>query len=82
MKKKIMFNIVEDRYEGELRHEIIDKNNDDVLFSCYNLNECPEDAIIGRDLFDGYNYINALKLGMKLAEEGYTEIELEINREE
>ena len=77
MKKKIIFNIIEDCYEGERYHKIVDKDDNTVLFSCSNLSECPEDAIIGRDLFDGEDYINALKLGMKLAEEGYTEIELE-----
>ncbi len=58
------------------------KDDNTVLFSCSNLNDCPEYAIIGRYLFDGHNYIEGLKYGMKLSEEGYTEIELEINREE
>lgn len=45
------------------------------LFSVYNLCECPEDAIIGRDLFDAQDYINAVKFGMKLAQNGYNDIE-------
>ena len=39
--------------------------------------ECPEDAIIGRELFDVHDYISTVKLGMELAKQGYTEIELE-----
>ena len=27
-------------------------SNDKMIFSVWNLNECPEDAVIGRDLFD------------------------------
>ena len=82
MKKKIIFNIIEDCYEGERYHKIVDKDDNTVLFSCSNLSECPEDAIIGRDLFDGEDYIEAVEFGMRLAREGYTEIELEINKEE
>lgn len=81
MKKKIIFNIEEDCYVGERYHEIIDKDNNSVLFSCYNLNECPEDAIIGRDLFDGEDYIRAIKFGMELAKKGYTDVEIVENYE-
>lgn len=38
--------------------------------------ECPEDAIIGRDLFDAYNFIDAVRLGMSLRDAGYTGIHL------
>ena len=51
-------------------------NNDDMVFSVCNLNECPEDAVIGRDLFDEQDFINAVKLGMKLAQEGYTDCKI------
>lgn len=51
-------------------------NDDNMVFSVYNLNECPEDAIIGRDLFDEHDFINAVKLGMKLAQEGYTDCKI------
>lgn len=81
MKKTLTLIISEDTYEMcETSHEVMDDNH--LIFSCYNLCECPEDAIIGRDLFDGWDYIKAIEFGMKLAREGYTEIELEINKEE
>lgn len=51
-------------------------NNDDMVFSVCNLNECPEDAVIGRDLFDEQDFINAVKLGMQLAQEGYTDCKI------
>lgn len=51
-------------------------NNDDMVFSVWNLNECPEDAVIGRDLFDEQDFINAVKLGMTLAQEGYTDCKI------
>ena len=76
MKKTLTLIITECSYAmRQESHEVMDGNH--CIFSCSNLDDCPEDAIIGRDLFDGYDYIKALKLGMKLAEEGYTEIELE-----
>lgn len=40
--------------------------------------ECPEDAIIGRDLIDGYDLIEAVKLGFELGSNGgalVTEVE-------
>lgn len=52
--------------------DLFDKE-DNMVFSVWNLDECPEDAIIGRDLFDEHDFIKAVKLGMKLAQEGYTD---------
>lgn len=46
-------------------------------FQVYNLNECPEDAIIGRELFDAADYLSAVRFGMKLAQEGYNQIAIE-----
>ena len=39
-----------------------------------NLWDCPEDACIGRDLFSADDFIAAVKLGMLLAQDGYTGI--------
>lgn len=66
----------EDEYEGVNAHEVEINNVNN--FRAYNMNECPEDAIIGRDLFDGYDYINAVKYGLKLAKDGYIDIEIEV----
>lgn len=49
---------------------------DHFLFCVSNLNECPEDAIIGRDLFTADDYIEAVKFGMKLRADGYDDIEV------
>ena len=46
-------------------------------FSVGNLWDCPEDACIGRALFDGDDYIEAVRLGMRLAQAGYTSIKVE-----
>lgn len=61
---------------GVNAQEVYDKENGKSLFWCNNLSECPEDAIIGRDLFDAGDFIGAVELGMKLAKEGYDDIEL------
>lgn len=52
-------------------------NDDDgnELFYVYDLSDCPEDAIIGRGLFDAFDWINAVKYGMELAKQGYDHIE-------
>ena len=60
--------------------EIFDKKEtkDDefnISFFAYDLTDCPEDATLTRDLFTGNEYIEALRLGMKLAQAGYTFID-------
>lgn len=61
-----------------IRQEVsnIDEDGDDIkfYFSVCNLDECPEDAIIGRDLFDATDYLQALRLGIKLAKAGYDDV--------
>lgn len=47
---------------------------DNISYNVHNLDECPEDATIGRDLFDAKAYINTLKLGIELAKQGFTDI--------
>lgn len=47
------------------------------VFCVYNLNECPEDAIIRRSLFTADDYINAVKYGVQLAQQGYTDVEID-----
>lgn len=60
---------------SERSQNIINKEND-IYFGVCNLNECPEDAIIGRDLFDVNDYINVLNKGIELAKKGYTSVEI------
>ena len=59
--------------DGWRRESICDTENG-IKFSVQNLDDCPEDAIIGRSLFDSYDYIKALNKGIELAGRGYTEI--------
>lgn len=49
----------------------------DICYSVYDLTECPEDATLYRDLFSGWEYIDALRLGMKIAKAGYDSITFE-----
>ena len=71
-----------DYYGFVEQEEISSKDDCRVHFHVSNLNECPEDAIIGRDLFNAYDFINTLKLGMELGQEGYTKIDIEVTDEE
>ena len=65
-----------DRYDGYVLDQEIHHNEDGVNidFGACNLNECPEDAIIGRNLFDAYDYIRALNKGIELAKMGYDQV--------
>ena len=45
-------------------------------FSVHDLCECPEDAIIGRDLFDANDFIYAVRFGMDLRDKGYTDLQI------
>lgn len=46
------------------------------IFCVYDLNDSPEDAILGRRLFDAGDFINAIKLGMRIAKAGYEDLEI------
>lgn len=71
-----------DDYE-DVRGQELYNEIEKINFSVYNLADCPEDAIIGRDLFTADDYIDALCKGMELAKKGYTDIEInEIESEE
>ena len=61
-------------------HRIEDVTNDpdvNLSFRASDLSECPEDATLNRDLFNGWDYIEAIELGMLLANLGYDSIEVE-----
>lgn len=69
----------DDEYGGDFSQEVYDDKK--CLFRVANLCECPEDAIIGRDLFDAGDYISAIEYGMELARQGYSQIEIEWEEE-
>lgn len=60
-----------DIFEEVAHQELWDPDEKYCLFSVSNLWECPEDAIIGRDLFDSYDAKILIEHGMKWAREGY-----------
>ena len=51
-------------------------DNMKVVFDVYDLTDCPEDAIIGRALFDADDYVKALNRGIELAKAGYDRVEI------
>ena len=61
---------------GSERCQIINDKENNIHFSVCNLWECPEDAIIGRDLFDVDDYVKALNKGIELEKKGYTSVEI------
>ena len=70
-------------YYGDIREQDLYNDTEKIYFSVNNLDECPEDAIIGRDLFTADDYIDTLHKGIELARKGYTEIKInEIESEE
>lgn len=77
---KVKFYHDEDYYGHEFCHEIQNVTKDpdiSVHFKAYDMCECPEDAMLNRDLFNGDDYIEAIELGMLLANLGYDSIEVE-----
>ena len=50
---------------------------DNEIYSVYDMNFSPEDALICRGLVSGYEYLDAIKKGMEYAKMGYDDIEIE-----
>lgn len=73
MKKILKLYVEEHKYDGVIYQRVED--GDKLCFSVANLDDCPEDAIIGRDLFDAYDYLKAVRYGMELAKQGYDSVE-------
>lgn len=65
-----------DGYDVECQKLEWDHDDFNSNFSVYNLCECPEDAIIGRDLFDADDFIYAVRFGMDLRDKGYTDLQI------
>lgn len=77
------FTLEEKSNWGNESQELLDEKGN-LIYDVYDLTDCPEDATIHRCLFSAYDYIEAVKYGMELAKEGYTDIfcgtEEEINK--
>lgn len=77
----VNFIIVTDCWGNVCGHKLNSPDSEKFAFTAYNLCECPEDATVDRDLFNGYDYLDAIQLGMELAKEGYTSIEVSDSEE-
>lgn len=72
----VNFITVKDSWGDVCGHKLNSPDSKEFSFVAYDLCECPEDATIDRDLFNGNDYLDAIRLGMELAREGYTSIEV------
>lgn len=61
-------------YESHAQKVWADSEDEKIRFYVYDLTECPEDATIERDLFNGADFIHALQLGFDIAKRGYDKI--------
>lgn len=74
---KLEFNIFEERdcYDGLIQFQellqIRGNGGTSTLYSVSNLSDCPEDAIIERDLTSAERIIDFIKYGMRLNALGY-----------
>lgn len=75
-KVKVLALVDEEDDWGMCSQEVYDGGSQ--LFRVYDLTDCPEDAIIGRDLFDAYQWLKAVRYGMELAKQGYTSVGFEV----
>ncbi len=79
-KIKVYGLVEDDDGYGEVSYQkLYDKEEQVAFFTVSNLNECPEDAIIGRDLFDALDYIKAVRRGINLAKQGYTDVSVKVD---
>lgn len=76
VKNLILFESLGSKW-SECRHqELWDPDKKQVLFLVSDLCECPEDAIIGRALYDGEDVSSFIETGMRYSREGYSSINL------
>lgn len=74
LKLKLMEKI--DSYD-ECYFQELWSEDEKIHYSVSNLWECPEDAIINRDLVSADEIVDFIELDMKLAKKGYDEISIE-----
>ena len=74
--KKLYIRNYIDTSEGWIqRQELYDKDKE--IYCVNNLADCPEDAIIERDLFSAEEYVEAVRYGIELAKQGFDNIEFD-----
>ena len=59
---------------GDNRREEVWSEELDYGFVACDLNECPEDATLDRDLFNSIDLLRAIKFGIELAKLGYDDV--------
>lgn len=77
---KLRFSETINGFDDIVSHHVWSLPNDDdinINFYVHDLVFDPEDARIGRDLFDGQDYLQALMTGFRIADAGYTGIHIE-----
>lgn len=67
-----------DDYEDRVTSQTLtwDEGNFKGKFHVHDMWDCPEDCIIGRDLFSVDDFLYAVRFGMDLARKGYDDIEV------
>lgn len=69
-------NIIDDWTDGIYGQKVYDADTGKVVYEVYNLTDCPEDAVIYRDLISASEYVDILRQGIELAKQGFDDIEL------
>lgn len=67
-----------DDYEDRITSQTLtwDCDNFKGRFHVHDLWDCPEDCIIGRDLFSVDDFLYTVRFGMDLARKGYDDIDV------
>lgn len=61
-------------YDSHCQKVWSDNEDEKLWYMVYDLTDCPEDATIERDLFSCRGFVEAVRLGMRLAQRGYDNI--------
>lgn len=79
MSKTLYFEVTRkfDDYNYIAEAEMAYCPQEQISYCVENLDQCPEDAIVDRDLFSAEDYIAAIQLGMAMREKGYTDVSVE-----
>lgn len=84
MPKRYHFTILQEEDpewgEGYSRYEELKDEDGKVLYSVCNLTDCPEDAIITRNLVPARDIVGYIEFGMELARKGYAGVSVDYGK--
>lgn len=80
--KPYTFKVYEEEEDYCIIYQRVEDQEGKDIFVAYNLDQCPEDAIIGRELFTAQQFLRAVQLGMNLAAQGYNCVRTEYAEDE